>query len=997
MRKGEFLLIFALIVTFIFITTSCDVSKSDNPVGPDKDDKIKYDNEINLINTQSSAGSIISINKENHPLNGMKINIPIDAFKGSRTFNISSSEIKSHSFGQYFNPITPMIRITSNGGYADGLFEVTIPIKLESGSFPLVFIYDDINKKLEPLPIQRYTSSSVTFTTRHFATSRIMSQNSKGKTPIIQSDEAYSNIIVSSLQESIINQTPIISSGFKPGIDDWEFPNYGSYIAPSGHCAGQNMAAFWYYFEKKLKGGPNLFNLMSKFDMIWEENNLGYRFCSTIQKDLTWEGTFINFFYKYIDKNQEMDKMKFYMIAAAILITGEPQGIGVYFQNGTKSDGSPNYAGHDLICYQLEPASGKLYISDPNYPAKGQVINFKNDKFEPYQARLNARLNPLSFPFITYYAKTAYIEWDKIGTRWKEIETKKIGNDKFPTVKFWTTDNGGTYLEDEFDYNIDTLNLLAETPTADAGYIISGKKCAKITIYDEYGNLLYNGNSKTKLRFTEPKLYKFGVLVEGFTNKSKDNSGNYLPEYIDFNWITINYSKYLVKIIPDKMQGNPNQEYTWNLDISTLPKDLKYYIKWNFSDGKGDIRKDNINYINVTYQTSGKYKIYASIFDAKTNALLAKDSAYADIASAANFSPSSGPAGQTAIIKGTGFKDSKYSQIDATLHYDADPTNHSYIALQTKVIDDNTIETIINDHSTNKIGKVFIKLRKNNNQTSKYEWAGPWEFVIGKINVNNIKPDTMRSNSLVTITGSGFGQYFPNDNIKLGITFANKIISWTDTKIEFEAPIMSSNGNQDIFISKSCSNDNCQEHLAGNKYWEPLSSDIITLMKTAYKEGFGKVAAEMICNFKYYNDKGEITSQKEQSHKLDESLNSTSSQNTFKTSSRNFEGVVYKNPYGKVTYNGTISADGKKAEQVTIIRYNENNKIIQKIVFNNLPIKSVNKLSPRVSWIYEDDKNAGSYISEFYYAVYMTNGKLQYDATMKSCSKLTFDFQFEFK
>jgi hypothetical protein len=78
--------------------------------------------------------------------------------------------------GQYFNPISPLIKISSNGGYAKGLYEVTIPIKLEFGNFPFVFIYDDVNKKLESLPVQKYDANFVTFTTRHFGTSNLMAE-----------------------------------------------------------------------------------------------------------------------------------------------------------------------------------------------------------------------------------------------------------------------------------------------------------------------------------------------------------------------------------------------------------------------------------------------------------------------------------------------------------------------------------------------------------------------------------------------------------------------------------------------------------------------------------------------------------------------------------------------------------------------------------------------------------------------------------------------------
>ncbi|MBK7303284.1 MAG: hypothetical protein IPI90_08535 [Saprospiraceae bacterium] len=51
-------------------------------------------------------------------------------------------------------------------------------------------------------------------------------------------------------KNKLFNETQ--ESGFRPGIDDWEYPNQGSYIDLEGHCAGQSLTAMWYYHIRKL-------------------------------------------------------------------------------------------------------------------------------------------------------------------------------------------------------------------------------------------------------------------------------------------------------------------------------------------------------------------------------------------------------------------------------------------------------------------------------------------------------------------------------------------------------------------------------------------------------------------------------------------------------------------------------------------------------------------------------------------------------------------------
>lgn len=988
----------ATLILFNFL--SCDFFKRDNPVGPSGDGKIRFGDEVVLFNTVSSSGSTIVVNSNNSVLNGMKIEIPINCFSGTRKFVISSFEIKGHNFGKLLKPISPMVKIFSNGGYADGIFEVKVPIKIEKGSFPLVFIYDDKSEKLEPLPIQSFDENSVTFTTRHFNTSNLFPKNSTGKNPIIQSDEGYSLIFVSSMQESLINQTPTISSGFKPGIDDWEFPNYGSYIAPSGHCSGQNMAAFWYFYEKKLKGSPGLFNLMSKVNNIWQENNRGYRFCSVIHRDLSWEGTFINFFEKYIDKEQSLDKLKFYTIAGAMLITGEPQGIGIYRVTGQDNNGNLTYAGHDLICYQIEPINGKLYISDPNYPAESKFIYYKDGKFEPYQASLNASLPNNNYPFVTYYAKTAYIEWDKIATRWKEVEDYKIGNNRFPGYNIVSPDFGGFDIPEELNYDVDTLNIRVEAPGLEVGYKVNNIMYARITLFNEDGLKISNPHYNLKLFFPNPGTYTCGLLIEGFKSNYKDVDNNYIPKYVDFKWITINYSKYKVKIIPGSMKGEPNIEYTWNLDVTSIPKDLKYYIIWKFGDNN-EARINNENFVKYKYSSPGTYKIKAELYDVNSNKLVGKDSATAEIIPSESIYPKFGPQGQTVRIAGKDYKNPNYSEINLTLHWDKDPTNHTYRALLTKVIDDNTLEAVVNDDNRYTIGKVYLKVRKYNSSQMKYEWEGPWEYEIVKLQVNEIKPDTIRTGSIVTIKGKNFGLYHPSDNVFMSLTQAKRILSWTNEEIVFEAPELSSSSNHYIYIGKSCyTNENnlfCVNHEIGQKYWEPLPSDVINLLAKASKEGEGFFQGNFNITITYYDSQGKVTGKSESEHQIFESLFNKETSNSFTASGENFEATVWKNPYGKLIYSGKVSKDGKLLENATIIRYDENSKVIFKVSFKNLPLIRIDKTEPRASWKYAVSSNATPYITEFYYAVYLKDGTLQYDAVMKDCRNISFDLNFYYK
>ena len=492
-----------------------------------------------------TTGGTLTI-KNGSSVDGLTVTVPSKGLTTTRQFIVSTAELVNKEIGKNLTPLSPVIKIENGGGYANGIIEVKIPAKIPSGNFPLAFFVDEISKKLEPIPVVRFDNSSVTIGTRHFSTSTLNASSSsrfgrpKAPTP-------YANLIISSMAESVINNSNIIASGFKPGTDDWEFINNGSYLATGGHCAGQNMAAMWYYFEKKQTDGK-LFNKFNTLDKIQEENSVGYRFCSVIHNDLEWDGKVATMFDKYIDKNQSLDKYKWYAIAGAMLVTGEPQGVGIYIPDGLRQDGTQKYGGHDLICYQVDVKSGKLYISDPNTPGRGQSINLNGEKFDSYVASYKGGQQGTPFPYVTYYAKTAYIDWEKIDKRWSEVLNKKIGTvapNNFPTYSFWVNDGSGYEIKDSLNTDLDTLRLVTVCQDAELAYsnLFKGKRAIGTKIYDEKGNLLITQDGTHK-NFTllKPGVNKLGVYVYGW--KSSAKTGNVYDElYIDFKWIKVNYEK----------------------------------------------------------------------------------------------------------------------------------------------------------------------------------------------------------------------------------------------------------------------------------------------------------------------------------------------------------------------------------------------------------------------------------------------------------------------
>jgi hypothetical protein len=620
---------FQLLIGVLLALSSCD-SFNVNKTKPSTNLEIG-DETVVATQTIPSSGGIVTVDSPGSEIDGLEIMVPPQSYSTSKTFTISTTPITSHKLGEYFNPLTALIQIENGGDYSDSIMEITIPIILPDGDIPLGFYYDEITGKLEAIPVKEYTSTSITLFTRHFMPASEISPTDL-KAGGIKIDPT-ANLVISSISESVLKGKTIISSGFTVGKDDWEFTNFGSYISSGGHCAGQTLAAMWYYFEKKLKGEGDLFGKFSTLASLWQDNAIGYRFCSVIQEDYQVDGEVFTFFDKYIDKNQELDKLKYYMIAGAMLVTGEPQGIAIFLQTGTNAKGKPIWDGHAVICYQVAINEGKLYISDPNKPGIEQFIEFKNNKFEPYIAKLNGNAASNPYPFVTWYAKTAYIDWPQIGKRYTELLDSTIGNKApniFPPYTIWVKGKVDTQLKDGFSSNSDTLRCMVECPTAEQNFLVNGKKLIPFDMYDIDGIKIDNWVTKIFGAYVilKPGLNKIGFYIYATKNGVTYTNGNLIDLFIDFKWFNITYSKLFID--PNPILGKPDEEIKITAKSGgTAPKNAKYV--WNFGDNTKEVTVKNDSIVKHKFQKEDDYTVTVDLYDNSTNKLVGQATAEANI------------------------------------------------------------------------------------------------------------------------------------------------------------------------------------------------------------------------------------------------------------------------------------------------------------------------------------------------------------------------------
>jgi hypothetical protein len=364
---------------------------------------------VETINLAANGASP-TVSAPGQPWDGLTIDVPAGAWTGS-TLNVTSQPITNSSFGGLVTPVSPLYTVSGADGMAPAPVTLKIPAVVPADSFAMGFFYDASSGGLEGMPLLAEDGTSVTIATQHF-----------------------SGFFLSMVKLALLS--PKIDSGFRPGKDDWQFENDGSYITPGGNCAGQTLTEAWYYIERHLKAGADrLYGLYDnngsdKTPDLWQDDSNGYRLASVAQSQLNsaWYVTKADEFFPNL-RDLRLDALQYEAVHYAIAVTGEPQLMFLWDSQGGNT--------HAMLAYRVAPSG--IFVADPNFPAAWRLIPFNpsSGKFGTYLSGTSASAiaegKGVTYTRFVYAAKTALVDWSTLGADWAAFDAGTIGNGTFPS------------------------------------------------------------------------------------------------------------------------------------------------------------------------------------------------------------------------------------------------------------------------------------------------------------------------------------------------------------------------------------------------------------------------------------------------------------------------------------------------------------------------------------------------------------------------------------
>lgn len=375
------------------------------------------------LNVETSSQQV-DIQWAGSPVDGLQLAFPEQAFEGNWTLALSYREVLDHQLDSRFRAISPAISIDTNHHYADHAFRVSVPVSVSADHSALAVLYDQESGRMEVLPPSNGPEGTVSFEARHLY--RMPDITASGKSAEIRL-EYPGEVIVFEISQADLYGNVRYDTGFTSGVDNWEFVNHGSILSPGGICAGQSLTNIWYFLETYR---PNLYGSLLDEDLQGirfehsnrtelSPNEQGYRMASIAQEEHNLNTALYE--YAIRERSAEEDRQTFEAFAAAMLLTGEPQMVGLFR--------SQLGGGHAIVAYAVDLVDFRLYVNDPNFPTQERFIQWTEAGFQPYSSKQKADdPDERAFDRISFLARSALTDWPSLGTLWNDVWHERAGS-----------------------------------------------------------------------------------------------------------------------------------------------------------------------------------------------------------------------------------------------------------------------------------------------------------------------------------------------------------------------------------------------------------------------------------------------------------------------------------------------------------------------------------------------------------------------------------------
>jgi len=484
--------------------------------------------------TIAPSGGQLYVSGTDSYLDGFSITVSPDTYTEPVTFSIAYLPIESHNLPPDMLLITPLIHVDNGGVTSNNYLEITLPTQLNEDQFAMLFIFNEENGTLEPLPLVSQDSTQLVALTTHF-----------------------SKLLGVAINKSELDSLKM-RTGYTHGTHNWQFGNYKTDILTKGYCFGSVTTSLYNFLTHD---GTQLYEVFDNYNNDFEktpnqplDDRLGIRLASLAQQRLNMIALKDNYWMKVQQKQDH--SLTFYSIALALKVTSEPQLLFFLPETGKE--------GHAVIVYGKY--NQDFYISDPNRPNPGWnyllMFNHSNNKFESIRANPLGDKGSTTYTRFFYMNKYDFIQQNQMLALWSDFLAGTIGEVEYPTTNLYIAKNYTSSEVPTLDSSIKINNAFIFVDSQDMSK--SGNKIRlfdssatvkNVIVYNTKDKIVTQNKDNIVIKLTEPKgtpyLFTFWGIEDG---------------WIDGRWITF-YQSLTGIYNGGRCSESETEPYRWELNI----------------------------------------------------------------------------------------------------------------------------------------------------------------------------------------------------------------------------------------------------------------------------------------------------------------------------------------------------------------------------------------------------------------------------------------------
>lgn len=422
-----------------------------------------------LTQTVPTSGGTLTVNRPGSALNGAALKLEGGALAAGGTITLSEASTAGLSIPSGMTVVGPALGIVAPAGRLQAAATVRLPMTPMAGKVMMVGFADPATGQVTVLPTLRQEAGAITALLPSLNGGSISAgQRSGALHSTARMADPQSLTFMLAINEELLDKD--FDSGYRPGVDDWDFPRMAiadlAFLKRPDEASqpfavvddGMVTTSIWYYVNRRKQGAPQLNGSTQLFAQQPLSSRYGIRWAALAEQDVPrltqTGGLMITEWDEWVTDDRGRFQWLQFQGIKGLLLTTFNRPVPVVLIDTDDPD-EFNAESHPMaIAYRT--VGNTLYLAWPGSPGTAITVQFTEQGMTPFLLpNKNGTATMVNAIGGIHYVNV--IDDAKLASQWSRVANQTIGDaEGWPVPELhWekaALDTAKVYLLDEMQH-----------------------------------------------------------------------------------------------------------------------------------------------------------------------------------------------------------------------------------------------------------------------------------------------------------------------------------------------------------------------------------------------------------------------------------------------------------------------------------------------------------------------------------------------------------------